>query len=119
MAKSSRTRALEALEDALDSEFLLAIAEPVRVKILRILIADGPSDVGSVAEQLPQERSVISRHLRLLSNAGLLRVERDGRHRIYALIPSAFVRRLEDILDTTRQCIMLCCPGELDPVKAS
>ncbi len=113
----TRSEALTSLEQALDSTFLLALAEPVRVKILRILIADGPADVGTIAEQLPQERTVISRHLKTLRDAGLIRVAREGRHRIYSLIPAAFVKRLEDMLDTTRRCIMVCCPGELTPDK--
>ena len=83
------------------------------MKILQVLIAEGASDVGGITQQLPQERSVISRHLKVLRDAGLIRVQREGRRRVYSLVPAAFVGRLEQILAMTRQCIAVCCPKEL------
>jgi len=113
MANLSPEVALSELERSLDSDFLKALGEPARVKIMRILIARGPSDVSEIAEQLPQERSVISRHLKALKDAGLVRVEREGRRRVYQLVPAAFIGRLEEILATARRCIAVCCPEEL------
>ena len=106
----TRDQALNELERALDSEFLKALSEPARVQILRALIARGPQDVGALAEPLPQERSVVSRHVRVLEHAGLVRVERDGRHRVVHIVASAFIGRLEDILATTKRCVAVCCP---------
>ena len=103
--------ALAELEATLDSEFLRALAEPVRVRILKILLLQGPQDVGAIAAQLPQERSVISRHLKTMKDAGLVDVRPDGRNRLYALTPGGFLGRLEDILDTTRRCVAVCCPN--------
>jgi len=114
MTEQTHEEALSALEAVLDSEFLTALAEPARVKIMRILITRQSMDVGEVAALLPQERSVISRHLKTLRDSGLVRMERDGRHRRYSLIPAAFVGRLEEILNTTRRCIAVCCPSEID-----
>lgn len=114
MTQLTQDQALSALEDVFDSEFLKAIAEPVRVKILRLLITGETLDVGAIADQLPQERSVISRHLKTLRDAGLVRVERDGRRRLYTIVPQVFVGRLEAILAATRRCIAVCCPSGLD-----
>lgn len=108
---TTRERALDALEASLDSDFLKALGEPVRVRILKILLSGGACDVSTIAEHLPQERSVISRHLKVLRDAGLVTVRRDGRRRVYALIPSAFVSRLESILESAKRCISVCCPG--------
>ena len=110
---SDRDAALNALEHALDSAFLLALSEPARVAILKALIARGAQDVGQLAEPLPQERSVVSRHVKVLAQAGLVRVERDGRRRVVHIVPAAFVGRLEQILATARECIAVCCPEEL------
>jgi len=106
--------ALTELEAALESDFLRALGEPARVKVMRILIAQGASDVSEIAEQLPQERSVISRHLKALKDAGLVRMERKGRRRVYQLVPAAFIGRLEQILASARRCISVCCPEELE-----
>ncbi len=114
MTTRTRAEALTALEDALDSDFLRALAEPARVAIIRVLIVGGAMDIGEIAAELPQERSVVSRHLKTLAGAGLVRVERDGRHRRYTLAPATFVGRLEQILRTTRRCIAVCCPAELE-----
>jgi len=103
-----------ALESALDSEFLAALAEPTRVHIIRLLLREGALDVTALAEQLPQERSVISRHLKVLHAAHLVRVTKDGRHRVYSLAGGVFVGRLQAILDAARACVASCCPEELD-----
>lgn len=109
----TRERALNELETALDSDFLKALSEPARVQILKALIASGAQDVGQLAEPLPQERSVVSRHVKVLEQAGLVRIERDGRRRVVHLVPAAFIGRLEQILASTRRCVAVCCPQDL------
>jgi len=104
--------ALDTLEASLDSDFLKALCEPGRVQIVKILIRQGACDVNQIAAHLPQERSVISRHLKVLTRAGLVQVERVGRHRVHRLVPSTFIGRMEEILASTRRCIALCCPPE-------
>ncbi len=111
--KMTREQALNQLESALDSDFLKALSEPVRVQILKSLIALGPQDIAQLAKPLPQERTVVGRHVKVLTHAGLVRIERQGRHRIVHLIPTAFVERLETMLSNTRQCMAICCPEEL------
>ncbi|OGB75714.1 MAG: transcriptional regulator, partial [Burkholderiales bacterium RIFCSPLOWO2_12_FULL_67_210] len=80
---STRERTIDTAVRFLDDPMFKALQEPVRVAVLRELLLLGRADVGSIAERLPQERSVISRHLQILLDAGLLIAERDGRHRIY------------------------------------
>lgn len=103
-------QALNELEAVLDSTFLKALSEPARVSIVRALIGSGPQDIGELAAPLPQERSVVSRHVKVLEQAGLVRVEREGRRRVVHLEPSACVGRLEEITATVRRCIAVCCP---------
>jgi DNA-binding transcriptional ArsR family regulator len=107
-----RDRALGQLEAALDSDFLKALSEPARVQILKALIAKGGQDLGQLSEPMRQERSVVSRHVKVLEQAGLVRVERDGRHRIVHPVPTAFIGRLEEILETTKRCVAICCPPD-------
>jgi len=61
-----------------------ALADRQRREILRLL-GDGPRAVHELADELPISRPAVSRHLRLLSDAGLVSEEREGTRRIYSL----------------------------------
>ena len=61
-----------------------ALADPVRRQLLRALRA-GPARVVDLAAGHPISRPAISKHLRLLTEAGLASVEDRGRERHYAL----------------------------------
>ncbi len=69
----------------LDADAVLdALGDPMRRAVLEI-VAEGPVAVGQIAEQLPVSRPAVSRHLRLLSEAGLVRAEPHGTKRLYEL----------------------------------
>lgn len=80
--------------------------------VLRQLMLLGRADVGQIAEKLPQERSVISRHLQLLLEAGIVRMERAGRHRIYEVDGPAIVHKFELILHELARLAPYCCPAD-------
>ena len=61
-----------------------ALGNPVRRAILRELRA-GPRAVGEIAAGLPVSRPAVSRHLRLLKEAGLVLEEARGTRRLYSL----------------------------------
>jgi len=61
-----------------------ALADPNRREILRLL-GIGDRAVHELAEDLPISRPAVSRHLRLLSGAGMVSETRDGQRRIYSL----------------------------------
>jgi len=63
----------------LDATFA-ALADPVRRAILARL-AQGDATVGELAEPFAISQPAISRHLRVLEAASLIRRERDGHHR--------------------------------------
>jgi DNA-binding transcriptional ArsR family regulator len=65
-----------------------ALADPVRRQLLRAL-AGGPARVVDLAEQHPISRPAVSRHLRLLTEAGLTAADDHGRERHYRLRPEA------------------------------
>ena len=79
-----------------------ALADPVRRALLRALAA-GPARVADLAAAHPISRPAISKHLRLLTEAGLASVEDRGRERHYALDRSGLapVARLLDELRPT------------------
>ena len=63
-----------------------ALGEPVRRRILELL-RDGPTPVGKLAERLPVGRPAVSKHLRVLSGAGLIEHRSVGTRNLYALAP--------------------------------
>jgi DNA-binding transcriptional ArsR family regulator len=69
-------------------DVFVALADPVRRSLLDE-IASGPARVTDLAALHPISRPAISRHLRVLSDAGLVAAEDRGRERHYALVPAA------------------------------
>jgi DNA-binding transcriptional ArsR family regulator len=61
-----------------------ALADPVRRELLRAL-AVGPSRVVDLAAAHPISRPAVSRHLRMLAEAGLVSADDRGRERHYRL----------------------------------
>ena len=63
---------------------LRALGEDTRVRIVGLLI-DEALDVGEISKRLGVSQYNVSKHLRILREAGLLEVEKNGRTRLYAL----------------------------------
>ena len=106
---------IEELAGALDSRFFKALSEPVRIQILQHLIRNGRSDIASISEGLPQDRSVISRHLQFMQGVGILTVEKITRHVYYEFDGTFFVTKLETILEKIKQCMPQCCASDRPP----
>jgi DNA-binding transcriptional ArsR family regulator len=65
---------------------LQALADPSRRTMLEIL-RDHPATAGELADALPIARPGVSRHLRVLREAGLVEVEQQAQFRIYRVQP--------------------------------
>ncbi|UOY00736.1 ArsR/SmtB family transcription factor [Blastococcus sp. PRF04-17] len=81
-------------------EALAALADRTRRELLRLLV-DGERSAGELASRFPVSRPAVSRHLRVLREAGLVRVRSDGKRRLYALDPRP-LRELDDWLEPYR-----------------
>jgi DNA-binding transcriptional ArsR family regulator len=79
---------------------LAALADPIRREVVDLLAQDEFA-AGELADRFPVSRPAISRHLRVLREAGLVRVRTDGRRRLYALDPGP-LRELDDWLERYR-----------------
>ena len=67
-------------------EALAALADPTRRELLHRLV-DGERSAGDLAGRFPVSRPAVSRHLRVLREAGLVRARTDGKRALYALDP--------------------------------
>jgi DNA-binding transcriptional ArsR family regulator len=82
-------------------EALGALADPTRRELVALL-ARGELAAGDLAGRFPVSRPAVSRHLRVLREAGLVRSRTDGRRRLYALDPRP-LRELDDWLEPYRE----------------
>jgi DNA-binding transcriptional ArsR family regulator len=82
-------------------ETFRALAEPNRFQIVELL-RDGPCPVGDMAHRLGLRQPQVSKHLRVLSDAGLVDVRIDAQRRIYALRPAP-LQELEVWLERYRR----------------
>jgi DNA-binding transcriptional ArsR family regulator len=76
---------------------LQVLADPVRLEIVESL-ARRPCSVGVLAERFPISRPAVSRHLRLLKDAGLVDSVTDGTRHVYRVRPEG-VALLREYMD--------------------
>lgn len=71
-----------------------ALGEPGRLRIVELLRL-GPHAVGDIVERLGMRQPQVSKHLKVLAQAGLVKVQPRARHRIYHLDADAFEQMRE------------------------
>ena len=70
-------------------ELFQVLADPTRLALIDAL-RSGERSVGELVSQVSIQQSGVSRHLRILQDAGLVRCRPDGQRRLYALRPEPF-----------------------------
>jgi DNA-binding transcriptional ArsR family regulator len=66
------------------------VAEPHRRRILELLHA-AERPVGDLVDELALSQPAVSKHLRVLRDAGLVDVRHDAQRRVYRLVPEPLV----------------------------
>lgn len=88
---------------------LRALGEPTRLRLLRHLMEE-PHTVGDLCGILMATSYNVSKHLRILKEAGLVQSRKDGQHRIYSVAD-----HLRESLSRSRNVIDLgCCQFRFD-----
>ncbi|MPZ53512.1 MAG: metalloregulator ArsR/SmtB family transcription factor [Acidimicrobiia bacterium] len=77
---------------------LSLVAEGTRFRIVERL-REGECSVGDLVDHLDLDQPQVSRHLKILHDANLVAVRREGQRRIYSLKPNPF-RELSEWFDT-------------------
>src|SRR6478735_8637778 len=85
----------------MQAEVFATLADPMRLRIVESLLS-GEQAVNDIVERLDIHQSGVSRHLRILSEAGFVTVRPDGQRRLYSLRPEPF-RELEVWVDRYRR----------------
>ncbi|MDH3504470.1 MAG: metalloregulator ArsR/SmtB family transcription factor [Nitrospirota bacterium] len=63
---------------------LKVLSDPTRLAVLEVLMS-GPKNVGELMDQLGVEQSLLSHHLAILRDTGLVEATREGKTMIYEL----------------------------------
>lgn len=85
---------------AVDDELWSAIGDPIRRRLLDLLLADGVGTPTSLSGRVPITRQAVSKHLAVLDRAGLVHATPTGRERRYEVDEaqlSRAVRQLRDV----------------------
>ncbi len=77
---------------------LKVLADQTRLTVVRSLMR-GPMHVGEINAELGLEQSLLSHHLKVLREAGLVEAERDGKAVLYRLAPTVEARRAGKAID--------------------
>ncbi len=89
MSQASRASARR-VQDA--APLFAALGDQTRLRLLSRLSSGGPGSITHLSADTPVSRQAITKHLRVLSDAGLVRSIRRGRERVWDLEP----KRLAD-----------------------
>lgn len=95
------------VDQLLDPELFRSLCDPTRLKLLACLAKCGRAcSVSEVAECCSVDLSVISRHLALLEQAGVLESTKVGRTVFYTVR----YQQLSETLHALASAIAACCP---------
>lgn len=73
-----------------------------RQQIIVLLFDNGELSVSSLTDKMSLSRPAVSHHLKLLHDAGLVAVRKEGKERYYRLELDTAVGLLESLLDSIR-----------------
>jgi ArsR family transcriptional regulator len=80
------------------ARMLKVLADEVRLAVVEQLL-DGPKHVAEMNEQLGVEQTLLSHHLRVLREAGIVQSQRDGKRVLYRLAPEVESARRGKAID--------------------
>lgn len=80
-----------------------ALNHPIRIQILYYLNDNNKSSVNNLVAQFDVSQPAISRHLRILEDAKLVKSERVGQERYYRLQDSHIIKILDVLREHTKE----------------
>lgn len=91
-AGESEARASKLTAVAQAAPVFAALGDPTRLELVTHLSSTGPGSISALSQRVSVSRQAVTKHLKVLAGAHLVRSERRGRERIWELAP----QRLED-----------------------
>jgi ArsR family transcriptional regulator len=98
---------------------LAAVADPTRLSVLRVLLR-GPRHVNEINADLGLPLNLLSHHLRILREAGLVEAQRDGKAVTYTVEASVKASNLaREAIDLGCCCLTFRQDGRQEPRSKS
>ena len=82
---------------ALDDDLWSAVGDPMRRRMLDLLLTDGDGTATSLSEQLPVSRQAVAKHLVVLGRIGLVQSATAGRERRYRVDDDQLARAAQQL----------------------
>ncbi|MEZ0094011.1 ArsR/SmtB family transcription factor [Streptacidiphilus sp. EB129] len=82
---------------AIDDELWSAVGDPIRRRMLDLLLSDGGGTATTLSEQLPVTRQGVAKHLGVLDRVGLVHVTPSGRERRYEVDEAQLARAVAQL----------------------
>lgn len=86
---------------------LKVLADQTRLAVVRQLF-DGPCHVGQINRRLKLDQSLLSHHLKVLREAGIVVAQREGKGVVYRLAPTVEISELKNAIN------LGCCQLSFD-----
>ena len=84
---------------AVDDALWSAVGDPIRRRMLDLLLADGTATATSLSERLPVTRQAVAKHLAVLDRAGLVHGMPAGREQRYRVDEAQLARAADQLAD--------------------
>jgi DNA-binding transcriptional ArsR family regulator len=82
---------------AVDDELWSAVGDPVRRRMLDLLLAGGGGTATTLSGQLPVTRQAVAKHLGVLGRVGLVHDTQSGRERLYRVDEAQLARAVAQL----------------------
>ena len=82
-----------------DDELWSAVGDPIRRRMLDLLLSEGGGTSTSLSEQLPVTRQAVAKHLAVLDRVGLVHATTNGRERQFRIDQTQFARAVAQLAD--------------------
>ena len=99
---------IDKIDELIKDSIFKVLSEPVRLNIIKFLVVNGESDISTIAKSFTQDRSVISRHLMVMEQAGILEKSKESRYVVYSFNGREFLNKLESVVDIIRVLVNSC-----------
>lgn len=90
------------------------LSQPIRIEILKVLAVNGPSDIQTISANFCKHRSVISKHLKMMHEAGIVIKTQESRNTIYQVDGMGFLHQLEEVVGNLKSVLVCNCEDIFD-----
>lgn len=82
---------------SIDDELWSAVGDPIRRRMLDLLLSDGSGTATTLSERLPITRQAVAKHLGVLDRVGLVHAMPSGRERLYEVDEAQLARAVAQL----------------------